>query len=299
MPGVFDGRPSIGRNWLVLIAGAMLFLTAASRGVAHDFWIIPDIFTFASDSTVHITARSGTRFPAGSPVAAARIAEARVIGASSDEKISDFAVDGTALRLHYKPSTAGQYLVAVALTAPQRQNRTLGSQLIRFLRAEGGAGEADRLERGNTFAATDSIEYASRSYAATVVQVGRGGPTTFSRTAGYPLEFVPRQNPLHLHVSDTLHVKMVSFGKNVAEISIEATPAADTLVAADPAAPSRTVRLATDSKGILHLPLTSPGRWILRSAYVIKRAGEGIPTFDVARATYTFSVTAPHSSTSH
>lgn len=288
------------RNQVVLFASSVIvFLTVATAGAAHDFWIIPDIFSFPPDSTIHLSARSGTRFPAGNPVPVTRIAEARVISASSDERVTQFSIEGSALRMHYKPSTAGQYLVAVALTAPPQETRTVPSQLLRFLRAEGGEGEAARLEQESGFGAMDSVVYASRSYASTVVQVGRGGPAAFSKTAGYALEFAPRQNPLDLHVGDTLHVRMASLGIELANISVEATPAADTLVPREQDGPSRTLKLSADSQGIVHVPLASAGLWILRSAYARKRPGAPANTFDVARATYTFSVSVPHTSTSH
>ena len=59
-------------------------LALASAAAAHDFWLIPDMFGLAAGSTVHVGGRSGTRFPAGSAVQPTRVAEARIIGATSD-----------------------------------------------------------------------------------------------------------------------------------------------------------------------------------------------------------------------
>ena len=264
-------------------------LTIFSAAAAHDFWLIPDFFGFPAGSAVHVNARSGTRFPAGTAMQPARVAEARIIGGSSDLKITEMAVEGTSLRLHYKPSAPGQYLVTAILTPPARTNRVPPAGLIRFLRAEGGAAEAARLERDEAFMARDTVLYASRSSAATVLQLGNGGPRAFSRTAGYPLEFVPLSDPTMLRVGDTLRVRVLGNGKAAPNIGIDAVPAADTTAQSE-GGESQVVTLTADAGGVVHLPLTKAGPWMIRSAYVSARPGGAANEFDVARATYTLSV---------
>lgn len=269
-------------------------LAIVSTAAAHDFWLIPHMFAFSDGSTVHVNGQSGTRFATGTPVQPSRVAEARVIGAASEAKITEMVVEGTALLLSHKPAAAGQYLIVAALTPPLRPARATPAGLIRFLRAEGGAAEAARLERDSAFTRLDTVVYASRSYAATVVQVGNGGPRAFAKSTGYPLEFVPLADPARLRVGDTLHIKILGNGKPVANIGIDATPAADTAAAAGAAGSAggnAMVSIAADGQGVVHLPLTKAGPWMLRSAFVSAKAGTS-NEFDVARATYTFGVGA-------
>lgn len=273
--------------------GVIAAFAVASTATAHDFWLIPDMFGFAAGSTTHISGRSGTRFPAGSAVQPARVLEARVIGASSDTKITEMAVEGTALRMHHKPEAAGQYLVTAALVPPLRATRTVPASMVRFLRLEGGAAEAARFERDSAFMKGDSVVYTSRSYASTILQLGTGGPRAFSRTAGYALEFVPVNDPANLHVGDTLHVKVMGYGKAIPAIGIDATPAADTTAAAAPAT-SEMVELIADANGVVHLPLTKAGPWMLRSALARPKQGGPANEFEISRTTYVFGVGARH-----
>ena len=37
-------------------------LGAVSTAAAHDHWLIPDLFAFGANATLHINARQGTRF---------------------------------------------------------------------------------------------------------------------------------------------------------------------------------------------------------------------------------------------
>ena len=148
----------------------------------------------------------------------ARIADARLIGATSQTKITQMSVDGTSLRLHEKPPAAGQYVVAVTLTSTPSRSTTAG--MLRFLRAEGGSTEAARLEGAHAFPGQDSITFQATSHATAIIQVGRGGPRAFALSTGLPLEFVPVNDPGHLHVGDTLHVQVVVGGKPVANIGV-------------------------------------------------------------------------------
>jgi uncharacterized GH25 family protein len=268
----------------------LAIMALTSVATAHDFWLIPDMFGFSADSVVHVNGRSGLRFPSGSAVQPTRVAEARMLGGSTDIRITEMNVEGTSLRLHQKPTAPGQYLVAVALVP--RTTRAAPAGLLRYLKAEGGAAEAARLERENLLGGTDTISYTGASYAATVIQVGRGGPRAFARSAGFSLEFIPVNDPGHVHVGDTLHVKIIGSGKAVPGIGIDAVPAADSSSASG--APVVSVSLAADANGVVHLALTKAGPWMIRSAFVSRKAGASANEWDVSRSTYVFNVGESH-----
>lgn len=279
-------------RYLATLPVALAMLALASTAMAHDFWLIPDMFGIARDASVHVNGRSGVRFPAGTPVQPARVAEARIIGGSSDVKITEMLVEGTSLRLHMKPTAPGQYLVVAGLMP--RTTRAAPAGLIRYLKAEGGAAEAARLERDNSLAGFDTVVYTGASYAATILQLGTGGPRAFFKTAGFPLEFVPVNDPGHVHLGDTLHVKIVGSGKPVAGIAIDATPANDTIASAGAPATNLAVTLMADANGVVHIPLTKAGPWMMRSAFVSRRNGGAANEWDVSRTTYVFNVGAGH-----
>lgn len=209
------------------------------------------------------------------------------MGASGRVRITQMSVEDNSLRLHQKPEAAGQYLVAVGLTP--RATRSTPAGLLRYLRLEGGGAEAARLERENALAGHDSLVYNGASYAATVVQVGRSGARSYSRTAGFPLEFVPLNDPAMLHVGDTLHVRVLGGGRPVAGIGIDARNVADTAETPNP-----WTTLSGDASGVVHLPLPKPGPWLIRSAWVGKHPGSAANEWDVARGTYVFGVGPRH-----
>jgi len=265
-------------------------LLFTSTAAAHDFWLMPHMFDFPEHSTWHVNGRQGTRFPAGTAVQVERVVDARVIGGRSTLKITEMTVEGTALRLHQKLASAGQYLIVVE-QAP-RAVRETPAGTMRFLRAEGGALEADRLERANAFAGLDSLIFTAASYAATIAQVESEGPRAFAKSAGIRLEFVPLNDPGHVHVGDTLHVRVLGNGAAVPHIGIDAAAVLDT--AATPLATLARLSCTADANGVVHVPLTEAGPWMLRSAYASKNRGGAANEWDVSRTTYVFNVGAAH-----
>lgn len=272
----------------VFLAG-FACLAVASTATAHDFWVIPDMFVSGSDSMIHASGRAGTRFPAGTAVPLARVADARIIGATGQTRISQLNVEGGSLRMHEKVPASGQYVIAVTLSSTPTHSTPTG--MLRFLKAEGGASEATRLESRNALVGHDSLIYEATSYATAIVEVGPRGPRAFSISTGLPLEFIPINDPGHLHVGDTLHVKIVGNGQPVPNIGVFAGPAADTSVST-PAITS--LALNADASGVLHLPVTSAAAWNLRAAYVYRRTGAAANEWRIARTTYVFQVTAAH-----
>ena len=271
------------------VTATVVTLSLVATAEAHDFWLIPDLFAIAADANIQVSARQGTKFPDGTAVPAARVIDARIIGASGTTKITEMSVEGASLRLQQKPKVAGQYLIAVGLSPGTMRSTPAG--LLKFLRAEGGASEATRVEGDKTISSLDSVIFTYASFAETIVQVGQGGTRAFNLSAGYLLEYVPINDPAHLHVGDTLHLKVMGSGKAVAGIGIDAKPAADTAVGSV-AAPYTTFK--ADASGAVHLPLTKAGAWIVRSAFVSKRPGAVVNEYDVSRATYVFTVGAKH-----
>ena len=279
------------RSARTLAAVLVASVVGATIGFAHDFWIIPDIFAFGDDSVLHINGRQGgTKFPTGTAVPADRVIDARIIGAASSVKITDLAVDGASLRLHQKPDKAGQYLIVVGLST--RDFRETPAGVVRFLKAEGGAAEAARLEREHTLQGLDSVMFTAASYAQTIVQVGKGGPRSFGKPAGLRLEFSPLNDPSSLRVGDTLHVKMLGNGTPIANIGIEIATGLDSAAAPD-AAVTR-VAFDADAKGVVHVPLTKAGPVMMRSAFASRKQGGSPKDWDVSRTTYVFNVAARH-----
>ena len=194
-------------------------------------------------------------------------------------------MSGKSLHLRHRPTTPGQRVVAVGLVT--RTSRTAAAGLKRYIALEGAPELAERYEREGVLPKTDSVTQRTTKYAKTVVEVGRGGPRAFERTAGHPLEFVPVTDPSTLRAGDTLAVRLIFRGRPLAGAHLHAgaAPAAgDTAKRAD-------LSLVTGSDGVARLPVDQAGLWNIRTLHAAP-AEEAAATWDVLFATIVFRASA-------
>jgi ketosteroid isomerase-like protein len=269
---------------LASLGTAALAVLLATRVLdAHDFWVVPNAFAFGEGAMMEIRGQTGTRFPTSvSAVTPDRIADARVISASSDERIADLSVSDKSLLIRHKPSTPGQRVVAVALAA--RTTRTTAASLKRYIALEGNPDLAERYDREGAYGKADSITQRASKYAKTIVEVGRAGPRAFERQAGHLLEFVPIDDPTALREGGSVRMRLLFRGRPVSSAHLHAGAAPQE--AGDTA--RRDISVVTDTNGIGTVPLGRGGLWNVRTLHASPAPASG--EWDVAFATLVFQV---------
>lgn len=272
------GRRAAVAGTAALLAGLALVRSAA----AHDFWLVPDLFQVADDATILVRGQTSSSFPSSlSAVQTSRIAEARVIGAREDARITDAATQENSLLLRHRPHGIGQRLVAVVI-APTTL-RASGPGFKEYMVLEGAPGLAARYEQHGLLPATDSITRRYAKYAKTFVEVGIAGPRVFDRVVGHPLEFIPLRDPESLRPGDTLTLSLRYRGGPLADAEIHAG------VAVDGGGPLD-ASLVTDSTGKVRVPVPRAGLWNVRTLHIVPAdAGTGAD-WDSHFATLVFRV---------
>lgn len=292
---VLDSAP---RSWRVrpavlVTCGALL---AAASAKAHDFWIIPDAFAVAEGSEVRVRGQTSSRFPTSeAAVAINRVADARLLSANADERVTDMSHAGNSLVLRHRPGTRGQRIMAVTLLP--RSVRESVASFRRYLELEGAPEALATLDREGSLRGRDSVTRRYAKYAKTVIEVGRGGPRAFSRAAGHPLEFIPLADPSTLTAGDTLHVRVLYRGRPLAGSNTHAgyVPAETLARPADSSAAASDQHLVADANGLIHVPLRSGGLWNVRMIHIAAAdAGSGAD-WDTHWATLVFYVGQPSS----
>ncbi|MEX2154208.1 MAG: DUF4198 domain-containing protein, partial [Gemmatimonadaceae bacterium] len=265
---------------------------------AHDFWLVPNAFQVAAGDTVAVLGQTSSRFPTTeSAVATDRVAEARIIGAASDVRISDLSIHGKSLRLRARPSVAGQYVVTATLH--WRSMRESAESFRRYLRLEGAPAALERIDRERLLSGRDSVTRRYAKYAKTLIQVGDGGGRTYSRIAGHPLEFVPDRDPAALRAGDTLPVRLLFQSRPLAGLRVHAS-AVEWTGDAIPEHPRETAKDAafvTDANGAIRVPITSAGLWNVRTIQIAQSSSGSGADWDAHWATLVFLIGLPNSST--
>ncbi len=275
-------------------SGLALFL-AAGAALAHDFWIVPSGFAVAAGGSLEVRGQTGSVFPVSqSAVVPERVAEARLVGAASDERLSDLTISGKSLLIRHRPTGPGQRIVAVALTP--RPTRTTPERLQRYIALEGAPELAERYAREGRYPQTDSLTQVVVKFAKTLVEVGRGGARVFTRPVGHGLELIPVNDPASLHQGDTLRVQLLFHGKPVAGANLHAGAAPPGITATSDSAQtaglkSQDVAGETGPDGIARIPLGSEGLWNVRTLHAAPTASAGSEIrWEVFFATLVFGV---------
>lgn len=273
-------------------AATLGLLLAFGALSAHDFWIVPLAFELEPGAVLEAHAQTSSRFPTSvAAIVPERIADARLIGAASEERLTDLTVRGTSLVLRHRPAD-GQRVVAVTLVA--RSTRTTPERLERYIALEGAPELAARYRREGAYPTTDSVTQVVTKFAKTTVAVGRGGRTAFDRAAGHVLELMPLSDPLRLRPGDTLAVRLFYRGRPVvgAHLHAGAAPAGLTTASDTAAARAATwsdVTMITGPDGTARLAVPTAGLWNVRTLY-----GAPLPdtpgTWEVLFASLVFAV---------
>ncbi len=278
------------------VAGVAVLFTVGVLA-AHDFWIVPDAFQVAAGATVEIRGQSGVRFPISqNATAPERVAEARLVGAASDERLSDLSVSGKSLLIRHRPTAPGQRIVAVTL-AP-RSSRTTPERLKRYLALEGAPELAERYTREDAYPKSDSVTQIAGKFAKTIVEVGRDGPRAFSRPVGHALELVPANDPAALRAGGMLTLRLLYHGRPVAGAHLRAGAAPPGITATSDSVPpsvpaGKDVVVETEADGTARIPLSEPGLWNVRTLYGAPAPGSSAgagASWEVFFATLVFSV---------
>lgn len=292
-------RAALGRTVFATI-GVLLSATALAN--AHDFWLVPNAFEVGARARIEVRGQTSSRFPTTeSAVTVDRVADARLIGASAVERITDLAVSGKSLRLRHRPAVTGQHVLAVTLHP--RSLRESAASFQRYLELEGAPDALARVEREGLLRGRDSVTRRYAKYAKTIVEAGKGGPRAFTRTAGHPLEFVPDQDPRAVKVGDTLRVTLLYRAHPLAGVRVhadvvdwfepgtKAPPRRPASARGTPSVPSATtVDHVTDAEGRIGIVITRAGMWNSRTIHVVQSdAGSGAD-WDAHWATLVFRI---------
>ena len=251
-----------GRYARTLLLGTLAILCAAGVASAHDFWLVPDAFSLAPGARLMVRGQTSSAFPTSeSAVTLDRIADARLMGATRDDVVRDLSRAGTSLVLRHRPTTRGQYVVAVSLKP--RSVRESGAGFRRYLELEGAPDALARYEAEGRLSGPDSLTRRYAKYAKAIVNVGTGGAAAFGRMAGHPLEFVPDVDPLALSPGDTLRVRLLYRGAPLGGIRVHAGTA--------PRGGTRAQdwSFTTDSVGAFAVPIVLGGLWNVRAIHVV------------------------------
>lgn len=242
-----------------------------------------------------------------------RMIDASLLGNGNRIKIKDeqwIDKDSTTTILNFKTGAEGTWVAGVS-TKPR--NFAMTADKFNSYLEHDGVKDVLQERKENGTINNDAVEKYSK-HVKTIFQVGDKKTEDWKTEFGYPIEFIPLENPYNKYTGDTLQIKLLRDGQPLQNQLVyadfkasvkghshhlndthshEHNETSHTHKDGEEHSHTSGQELRTNSNGIVNLVLTNDGIWYLRTIHLVDSKEEGL-THESNWATLTFEVTHNH-----
>ncbi len=249
---------------------------------SHELFLKTNTYFLDKNEKAELFLFNGTFDTSENTITRDRIINARVTGPDYNfiPGDNDYYDKGNVTFLKLTTGNAGTYVAGIS-TLPENIELN-GVEFTEYLEHEGLSGTIrDREERG--ISDKSAVEKYSKHVKA-LLQVGEELTKDYNTVLGYPIEFVPLNNPYKLKVGDRISLRLFFNGKILTDQVVHVSSRqfmGDTVAEEE--------QLRTDDKGEVSFTLDNIGQWYIASIYMQKSQEEGLD-YESNWATLTFEV---------
>lgn len=284
-------------NRRVLVTAAALTFAVVATANAHTMFLKLESFFLEPNSNATVALLNGDFDNSENTITRNRMTDVSVVGpdgvkhpptsAWRDTAMFHWDADSvdTAL-LDFRTGAAGTYVLGVSTAATVF---TLTAQEFNdYLVHDGVTDAIEQRERaGKT---NDEATERYSKHVKAVVQVGDAKSDHFEHELGYPIEFIPLQNPYDLSVGDVLEVRLLRDGQPVPNQIVYANNEFNHAHDEATGGHVEAVTTRTDGYGIAKIDLSGGGRWYVRTIHMVETNSEADVDYESNWATLTFEI---------
>lgn len=271
----------------------------------HDMFLKLDTYILPSHTSASIELFNGTFELSENTIDRNRMVDVSLVG--NGERLvvdtSQWREEEGITILDFKTGEAGTWVAGVS-TRPRNIEMT-AEDFNGYLEHDG---VIDMLEwrKKNNALDQEAVEKYSK-HVKTIFQVGEKRTEDWRTILGYPIEFIPLNNPYDMHIGDELSVELLWKGQPLANQLVYVGSDAvghshdeDHDHGHEHASEEHThhgkgiQQMRTDANGMLKVKVTNNGRWYLRTIHLVPSEEKGL-THESNWATLTFMVGHDHS----
>jgi len=292
----------------LLLIGALLLFSS------HDMYLRLDSYFLEPNTRAAIQLFNGTFEKSENVITRDRMLDVSLVGNGERRSVDDsqWSEKDSITVLNFTTGAPGTWVAGVS-TGP-RNIEMSGADFNSYLEHDG---VLDVLEwrRENQAMDQPAVEKYSK-HVKTIFQVGDKTSEDWKTVLGYPIEFVPLENPYDLHPGHTLSVRLLFRGEPLADQLVYVGMGADGAEGTsdhshgegeehehehtDSSTEDHThtggTQLRTDAEGIAKVFLPAKGTWYLRTIHLVP-SGEAGLTHESNWATLSFAIGEGHSHT--
>lgn len=269
----------------------------------HDMFLKLDHYTLPPNTAASIELFNGTFAHSDNTIDRKRMIDVSLVGNGQRLVVdtSQWREEEGKTILDFQTGAAGTWMAGVSTRA---RNIEMAAEAFNDYLEHDGVLDMLAWRKENNVLDQDAVEKYAK-HVKTVFQVGEKRTEDWKTVLGYPIEFVPLNNPYDMHIGETLAV----------ELRWQGAPLANQLVyVGSDAANSHehghehehesgeahthhgegVKQLRTDANGRLQFEVTDAGRWYLRTIHLVTSEEKGL-THESNWATLTFQVGHDHS----
>lgn len=264
------------------IAYFVVALWGASLLMSHELFLKTDSHFLEPNTTNQLYLLNGTFDQSENAITQDRIIAPKILGPNYMvvPKEGQFTIKENITYLNFTTGGAGTYVAGIS-TLP-RVLEMDATAFNSYLVHEGLEGTmADR--KASNIENTGARERYSKHVKA-LLQVGDKSSIDFMKPLGYPIEFVPLNNPFEIGLGDAVAFKLLRNGK----------PLADHIVHYSTAVQGQDTHenensLTTNENGLFSIRPDKKGKWYVATIHMEKRDGQEVD-YESNWATLTFEI---------
>jgi uncharacterized GH25 family protein len=285
-----------------LILGCVAILLLCS----HDMFLKLDSYFLQANSEATIQLFNGTFEESENTIDRDRMLDVSLVGNGNRTAVdsSQWMEKDLITYLNFKTGNEGTYVAGVSTAA---RNIEMEAQRFNNYLEHDGVVDMLKYRKENNEADKDAVEKYSK-HVKTIFQVGKDRSEDWKTVLGYPIEFVPLENPYEIHAGHDLKVRLLLRGKPLqnqlvlignkedhqhAENGTHSHDDGEEHSHDDKAGEEHShddlKEVRTDENGIVKFNLDSSGVWFLKTIHMEKSTIEGL-THESNWATLTFQV---------
>ena len=247
---------------------------------SHELFLKTDSYFLGEGEAVDLYLFNGTFDKSENVITSDRIVNAKIIGPDFEfnPKDSDYYEEEKVTHLKFTTGNAGSYVAGISTVG--RNIELTASEFKEYLEHEG----LDRVVKereGKGISGKAVVEKYSKHVKA-LLQVSNETSDEYMSELGYPIEFIPLQNPYELDSGDNIEFQLIYKGE----------PLANTVVhfgyKSDSEKETKINASITDENGEFSFELQQPGQWFVATIHMEESTEEGLD-YESNWATLTFA----------
>ena len=260
--------------------GALFFLMILLS--SHELFLKADSYFLQKGEPAEVFLFNGTFDNSENAITTDRIVGAQIHGMNYDflPKNSDYVIRDKATYLKFTPGEPGTYVAGISTLSKMIE---LDSKAFKEYLEHDGLEDmiAERKEKGIEDLA---VREKYSKHVKAILQVDGTRTDHFSKEFGYPIEFIPINNPYTLKVGDKATFKLLLNGKPLAGQGVHISSRKDGVNPFAKEIPSR-----TDDEGQVSFEITETGHWYVATIHMVESLEEDVE-YESNWATITFEI---------